>query len=165
MKLTYRFAHHVTGHLICFFTALLLFSCQNKLKEKNANTDSLNSKTVISKKSVIDTLITMPCAILVSPTLQKIDSMKKADGEDFYIGADDYVNYMSTAGEFLDSVKTKTFYKQSKGIVAFKTKSGNIYKINLSNSTWNAFLFNGIDKPREADVTMIEEDYKAYMLK
>jgi hypothetical protein len=165
MNLPYRFTTNAIHYLICFLATFVFFSCQNKSKEKTVKTDSLNSKIVIKNKSGHDTLITTPCAILIYPTLKQIEKMKMEvkDSDDFYTAADDNQYYMGTSIEFLDSVKVKRFGREANGFITFKTNKGQVFKTNIDSLGWNILLFNGKDKPRNADIMMIQDDYKSYM--
>ncbi|MDB4924761.1 MAG: hypothetical protein JWR23_817 [Mucilaginibacter sp.] len=85
------------------------------------------------------------------------------DSDDFYTVADDNQYYMGTSIKFLDSVKTKMITRDAKGSLTFRTKAGKIFKTKLDSLQWNILLFNGKEKPINADITMIQDDYKSYM--
>lgn len=148
------------GYAIVYFLfCLSTFGCQSNTKKVVIKT---TAHAIVSKTNY-DTLITAPCAVLVYPTLKKIDSMKKKDGEDFYTIADDNQFYMGGSISYLDSVKVKQIVKDSKGILAFRTNTGQIFKTRLDTLYWDIILFNGKDKPIHADMMIIENDYKNYM--
>ena len=156
------------GHIFSgtYIIVLLLSACQNSKPDKqNLQTDSVNNQSIVVAQNNVDTLITTPCAIFIEPTTAQIDSMKKIGEENFYVAADDYVFYMSSAGDFLDSMKIKQIYRKSIGTIGFQTSSGKLYKFNLNTFTWGLLLFNGKTAPLNADVTMVEEEYKPYMEK
>jgi hypothetical protein len=87
------------------------------------------------------------------------------DSAEFYTAADDNQYYMGTSIQFLDSVKTQTVTRDAEGTVTFKTNTGQTFKTPLRKLQWNIVLFNGHDKPKIVDITMIEEDYRSYMNK
>jgi hypothetical protein len=47
--------------------------------------------------------------------------------------------------------------------VIFKSVSGENFEIKLDTLGWAILLFNGKNKPIQADMTVFESDYKAYM--
>lgn len=168
MKSTYHIKTTLAHFSVSLFTLCLSSSCQYiKSKEEKANKPDSIIRTSVTKatKTDLDTLITTPCALLIYPTLKQIEDMKKnsADTDEFYTAADDNQYYMAMSIRFLDSVKTKTITKYAEGDVRFKTNAGQIFKIPLRELQWNVVLFNGYDKPKTADITMIEEDYRSYM--
>ncbi len=76
------------------------YDAQFKL-DNYLTTDSFDEKT--------NDLSRFDCAILIYPTSEQIDEMKKNEGEeDFYIGADDSNWYQAMAIEKIDSVGIKT---------------------------------------------------------
>jgi len=155
-KVLYKFKY-----IVIFFLITLSFACNNKTSKKTIAKSS-NSVAIIQSNGY-DSLITSPCALLVYPTLHKIDSMKKKDGQDFYTAADDNQYYMGMSIEYLDSVKAKRIVKETKGTLAFRTNKGQIFKVNLDTLYWDIILFNGKSKPIHPDMTMIQDDYKSYM--
>ena len=149
------------NHCLTFlFLILALTAC------KNSGTKKRSAKKHVTKTEIAkgyDSLITTPCAVLIYPTLYQIDTMKKHQGEDFYTGADDYEYYMSQSGSFLDSVKEKQVIKSAKGILAFKTNTGEIFRLKLDTLYWSILLFNGRSAPVKADITAFGDNYKKYM--
>lgn len=169
-----RSTYHIKTTIARFSTFLLILwlmsSCQYiKSEEEKANKpDSVTLKSVTkAKKTDHDTLITTPCALLVYPTLKQIDEMRasSADSNEFYTAADDNQYYMGTSIQFLDSVKTQTVTRDAEGTVTFKTNAGEIFKTPLGKLQWNIVLFNGRDKPKIADIMLIDGDYNNYMKK
>lgn len=142
-------------------------SCQNinSMDEKTHKSDSVISKRVVAIEKDIDTLITTPCVVLIYPTLEQIEDFRKSfkDSTDFYTVADDNQYYMGTAIIFLDSLKTQSITREAKGTIGFKIKNGQTFKTRLDKLKWNIILFNGKDKPKNADITIIDEEYRSYM--
>src|SRR5471030_2376653 len=129
------------NHCLSFlFLFLALTACKNSGTKKRSTKKHV-AKTEIAKG--YDSLITTPCAVLISPTSYQIDTMKKRQGEDFYTAADDYVYYMSQSGSYLDSIKEKQVIKSAKGVLAFKTNTGEIFRLKLDTLYWSILLFNG----------------------
>jgi hypothetical protein len=117
------------------------YDAQFKL-DNYLTTDSFDEKT--------NDLIDFECAILIYPTSEQIDEMKKNEGEeDFYIGADDSNWYQAMAIEKIDSVGIKTItasgrYLRLKG--ENKTWDMDIRKKNLP--AWNLIFFKPTKEPK-----------------
>jgi len=94
------------------------YDAQFKL-DNYLTTDSFDEKT--------NDLIDFDCAILIYPTSEQIDEMKRNEGEeDFYIGADDSNWYQAMAIEIIDSVGIKKL-----------TASGRYLRLRGQNKTWD----------------------------
>ncbi len=170
MKSTHHIKTTIPHFWVVLLTVYLISSCQyiKSKEEKAKKPDSVTLKSVTkANKTDLDTLITTPCALLAYPTLRQIADMRASsvDSAEFYTAADDNQYYMGTSIQFLDSVKTQTVKRDAEGTVAFKTNTGQIFKTSLRKLPWNIVLFNGHDKPKIVDITMIEEDYRSYMNK
>ena len=144
------------------YACFLLVACNH---DRSLSHPVVNHQTVKSKikTSSYDTLITTPCAVLISPTIKQIDELKAKNGNDFYTMADDNVYYMGTSIDYLDSLKIKTIAKHAKGTIAFKTSNSSLFTMKLDTLYWDIILFNGKKAPIHADMTMIQDDYKNYM--
>lgn len=159
---------HILSILVLIIVSLP--SCEDRRPTVKAD-QKLKSATLnpsAAKLHAVDTLINTPCALLIYPTIEQINQLKKEAGSDstgFYTVADDNQYYMGMAGIFLDSVKTKTFSRDAKGLVTFKTAKEQTYKLSIDSLKWSVILFNGKDKPKNTDLTMIEEEYWSYMKK
>lgn len=149
---------------ILFVIILLTFiSCrQNDTRNDTFGKNGLYS--IVTNNDSTE-FITAPCAIMISPTMEIIDSLKKSDSDGFYVCADDNGYYEYEARVFLDSLKTKIIEKESKGLLLFKTRSGQNFRMKLDSLSWGIILFNGKSKPISIDVLDIENEYKAYMKK
>lgn len=146
---------------------LLINGCQ-----QNANGDKhalkpINNKKKIAPQPIIskqDTIINFPCAVIIYPNEIAIARLKKTNAEETYSTiVDDNIYYMDQAEAFLDSIKLKKIEKSSHGSVLFKTLAGKEYEVKLDTLNWAVLLFNGKDKPVNADVTDIDADYKKYI--
>lgn len=148
--------------LITILTLIFFISCNTSTKDENGEKAKMD--TLASKISTIDqNVITTACAIVISPTDLKIDSLKKVYKDDFYTIADDNNFYLATATNYLDSIKTKIIYKKSVGVINFKGTNGASEEINLNESLWEILLFNGKTEPIEANLTNFVSDYNRYM--
>ena len=145
---------------------LFLVSCGHKnLTQKTKPNDSTNDTKIEVKKTLPD-LITNSCVIIISPTEKKVDSLKTLNGEDdFYTIADDNQWYIGNARIYLDSIKAKSINSESKGRLKFKLESGEISEVDLNSFDWGILLFDGKNKPIDADITTFETEYNKYMKK
>lgn len=152
---------------LIILTVLLINACgqtSNKRESGSRSSQDISEfKKAYSTRLETEDFIWTSCAIIISPTDQKIDSMKRVDGEDFYTVADDNLYYIATARQYLDSTKTKTIQKKAKGSVRFKLRNGEIIDKNLSEFNWEILLFNGQEKPIEADITDFNTVFNRYM--
>jgi hypothetical protein len=113
-----------------------------------------------------DTLfITKQSAIFIRPDSFRIEEeKKKGNDEDFYVGANDYLYYMSTDQEFLDSVKVVVIDAENKKFIQFggNNKKGQIINVSKLPELWNIYFFTPTKKAKRIDMTAIEEEYQAY---
>ena len=142
---------------------LILISCKHNDK-RNDNFGENGIYSIVMNNDSTG-VITLPCAVMISPTIEIIDSLKKSDSDGFYVCADDNGYYDYEARKFLDSLKTKIIEKESKGLLLFKTRSGQNFKMKLDSLSWGIILFNGKTKPISIGVLDIENEYNAYMKK
>ncbi len=139
---------------------------QNTNEEKTLAETSLKDSIIELKSNKTietDNFITTPCAIIVSPTAHKVDSLKKINEEDFYTVADDNQFYIAVARKYLDSTKATIINKESIGSLKFKINDGKIVESNLSELCWGILLFNGQAAPIQADISVFSSEYKKYM--
>lgn len=114
-----------------------------------------------SKFEIID----FDCAILIYPTVEQIDEMKKEEGEeDFYIGADDSNWYQAQAIYMIDSVGIKKTTARGQ-FLRLKGKQEtwelNIRKKNLP--TWNLIFFKTDKEPKIiSTVDLTVDEVKKY---
>lgn len=105
-------------------------------------TDSFDEKT--------NDIIDFDCAILIYPTSEQIEEMKKNEGEeDFYVGADDSNWYQAMAIEKIDSVGIKTITANGR-YIRLRGQNRNwdldIRKKNLP--AWNLIFFKPTKEPK-----------------
>ncbi|MHB8205812.1 hypothetical protein [Mucilaginibacter sp.] len=153
-----------------FFIVLTAFIVSCKHNAKKDKTILKNKPTLLTHK--IDTAVSakngptidFPCAVVIYPSDKAISKLKKSYSEDDYNTiVDDNQNYMAESLTYLDSVKAKEIQRESMGTVSFKTASGETFEMKLDTLGWAVLLFNGKNKPIQADMTVFEDNYKAYM--
>jgi len=152
------------------FIILTVFIVSCKHSTKTNKTAVQHKPTLLTRKvdSVVnvknDTTIDYPCAVVIYPSVKAISKLKKTYSEDDYNTiVDDNQNYMDESLTYLDSVKTKKIQRESIGTVSFKTASGDIFEMKLDTLGWAVLLFNGKNKPIQADMTVFADNYKTYM--
>jgi carboxylesterase type B len=121
---------------------LLFIICTIPLlcKASDNKIEKVGPDTIILKENVI---------VFISPSNQKIDSLKKKLGEDnFYTAADDANSYSSDAFEFLDSVKQKFLNQDETKVIEFFDKNNKTIQIvnNDTKASWYAIFYNDIQK-------------------
>ncbi|HEY4967557.1 MAG TPA: hypothetical protein VII28_14225 [Puia sp.] len=130
------------------------------------NDSSVNVKNQEPKVENSDTLIIYKkAAVFFSPDTMQIAKRKMEIGEDnFYAGADDYLNYLQTSHDFLDSVKLLILDAKDKKYLKFirYDKSQSIIKLDTLKELWGVYLFDPREKEKLAAMTTIDEDYKDY---
>jgi hypothetical protein len=113
-----------------------------------------------------DTLIIdRKAAVFIEPDSLQIEKRKKQVGEEnFYTGADDYLFYMNTAHEFLDSVKLTTLSAKDKMFIKFirSDKTQEVIKLDKLDELWSIYFFDPMKKAKQVDMTIIDEEYKSY---
>lgn len=153
--------------LIFVFLTAFLVSCKHNAKKDKAvvqHKPALLAHKVDTGVKDNNATIDFPCAVLVYPSDKAISKLKKSYSEDDYNTiVDDNQNYMDESLTYLDSVKAKKIQRESMGSVSFKTASGETFEMKLDTLGWAVLLFNGKNKPIQADMTLFEDNYKAYM--
>jgi len=156
--------------LLLFF----LFACgvteNNKDIEDKPDSLSMKAENIQESSSIDsgDSLIVQGiCAVLFIPDSAKIKELKKgASDEDFSTVADDNMWYIAKAREFLKKQDINVFDTQKKVIVFVKSSGERtIFDISSPKFDWGLLLFNGTDKPMDASLTEVEEDYQKYFAK
>ncbi len=152
-----------------FFVVLTAFlaSCKHSIKKDRAvvqHKPTLLTHKVDTEVREKNAVIDFPCAVIVYPSDKAVSKLKKSYSEDDYNTiVDDNQNYMAKSLTYLDSVKAKKIQRESTGMVSFKTVSGETFEIKLDTLGWAVLLFNGQNKPIQADMTAFEDNYKGYM--
>lgn len=115
----------------------------------------MNDTLVIKKKA----------AIFIRPNIARIDKERqKGDEEGFDITTNDYLYYMSTAQEFLDSVKVPIVDVSDEKFIRFmeNNKKSHIIEVGKLPELWSIYLFEPGKRAKQVDMTMIEEECKDY---
>jgi hypothetical protein len=173
--------HHFMGHTLKLIAllSLTLASCAESSQQDNTfiktsqgdttfQTDTTRKALTASatNSSNSDTLIVdRPAAVFIEPDSLQIEKRKKQVGEeDFYTGADDYLFYMSTAHEFLDSVKLTTFSAKDKRFIKFinSDKTHQVIRLDKLDELWSVYFFDPTKKAKQVDMTTIDEEYRSY---
>ena len=154
------------------FLLLAIASCSIKndkteTKFQNTLSDSLSKvNSTITTFSNNDTLIVdKNAAIFYSPDSTQIAKRKKEIGEeDFYIGADDYLNYMHTSHDFLESSKLTILDAKDKKYLKFvkNDKTQTIIKLDTLSELWGIYFFDPNKKEKLVDMTIIDEEHRNY---
>jgi len=114
-----------------------------------------NDTLVIEKKA----------AIFIRPNDVRIDKeKKKGDEEGFATTANDYLYYMATAQEFLDSVKVPIVDVSNEKFIRFtaNNKKGQLIEVGKLPELWSIYLFEPGKKAKQVDMAMVEEEYGSY---
>jgi hypothetical protein len=149
-------------------TAIWLLAC-GKAKETGAVSDTTDSLTFEVADSVavdflalesylhrdpVDTAAVetydQTCAVLVYPTDDQIEEMKKEYGDDFYTVADDGQFYQAAAIEKLDSAGITQFVSNVKRYARFKG-AGREWLLDVRKRDfpeWNIILFSKEKAPK-----------------
>lgn len=121
------------------------------------------AEVVLPKSDTI--VITKQAAIFIRPNIARIDKEKqKGDEEGFAITTNDYLYYMSTAQEFLDSAKVPIIDVSDEKFILFAadSKKGQLLEVDKLPELWVIYFFKPGKKAKQVDMTMIEEEYKGY---
>jgi len=115
----------------------------------------------VSKVQVID----YNCVVLIYPTHEQVEEMKKTEGEDeFYTIADDANFYQTRAIQLLDSAGIKTAGTQKQFVKFLGSESSwtlDVRKKNLPG--WNLIFFNKKKTPQPtAAVNVTYDSIKSY---
>jgi|GEM_PF-1208143 len=104
-------------------------------------------------------------AIFIRPNAARIEKEKrKGDEEGFATTANDYLYYMATAQEFLDSVKVPVVDVSNEKFIRFtaNNKKGQLIEVSKLPELWSIYLFEPGKKAKQVDMTMVEEEYGSY---
>ena len=173
----HHFMEHTLKLIVLLF--LILASCDDSSHQDTTSIKSTRGDTTFqtdtTHKSLIasatnsannDTLIVdRQAAVFIEPDSLKIESRKKQIGEeDFYTGADDYLFYMNTAHEFLDSIKLTSLNAKEKKFIKFirSDKTHQVIKLDKLPELWSIYFFDPTKKAKQVDMTIIDEEYKSY---
>lgn len=139
------------------YTALSL----NEYKEMYDIQNYVTPKVDDSRTEIID----FDCAILIYPTDEQIEEMKKQMGEDdFYIVADDNNWYQGTAIGLIDSLNIRKFTASERYLVLKGNNKSWTLDIRKDNSVpWNLIFFKRTKEPKIiSTVDLTIEQVKEY---
>jgi hypothetical protein len=154
------------------FLFLLIFACSPSTEKTStevleSSKDSLtiikNDVATINSNDIL--VIDSKSAVFYSPDSLKIEKLKKAHGEeDFYIGADDYLNYVFESREFLKETKLPIIDAKGKKYIKFKVtdKLQTIIKLDTLTEPWGVYFFDPKKNAMQADMLRINEEYTNY---
>jgi hypothetical protein len=145
---------------------LILIACRHSTKKTIVTDTSKTVLTKIIKRVAIDsTLMTEPGAVIIQPSARLVDKIQKENPKDgdYDTILDDDVWYMSQSEHYLDSLKVRKIHRESEGSMRFKTSSGKTYVMKIDTLFFGIILFNGKDKPIQADIVEIKYDFEKYM--
>lgn len=115
---------------------------------------------------VHDTIvIRTKAAIFIRPNAARIEKEKrKGDEEGFATTANDYLYYMETAQEFLDSVKVPVVDVSKEKFIRLSAnnKKSQLIEVSKLPELWSIYFFEPGKKAKQIDMTMIEEECKDY---
>ena len=163
--------HFMKTLILPVFLMVLFQSCSTPDKKGNQTKKSIPDTLDQPQKDeprgkVSDTLIIdKKAAVFFQPDSIQIEKREKEIGEEnFYIGADDYLFYMHTANDFLDSLKFPILEIKDKKYLWFinADKSQTIIKLDTLPELWGIYLFDPSKRPKLVDMTIIDEEYKSY---
>jgi hypothetical protein len=103
-----------------------------------------------TKNKKCSSIFEKPIAVFIEPTDQKIEAMKKENGEDFYTIADDALYYESQATEFLEKMGFPYCFTERESH-EFKIDNNKKFSVNEKCDGWCLILWNGKDKPESAN--------------
>lgn len=121
----------------------------------------VGDQTDTSKVHVVD----FNCAVLIYPTHEQVEEMKKKEGEDdFYTIADDATFYQTRAIQLIDSAGIKTVGTQKQFIKFVSAETSWTLDVRKKNlPAWNLILFNKKKAPQPtASVSVTYDLLKSY---
>jgi len=166
MVVGFTFPHIKTSFDLDRFLPVVKENTEHGKHEPGTKLRSVIANTSINLPNKGLPVITFPCAIVISPTSQKLEKLKKENSEDeFYTIVDDNQYYIALSTQYLDSVKVRILHRNSEGSLIFKTTHGIMFEFQADSVYWGVLLFNGRAKPLKADMTDINQDFESYMSK
>lgn len=153
-----------------------MISCNENKKKDIEKSNVVNRKIIISKdkksKDLLsavnsDTLvINYKCAVIYEPTEKSIQRSKKdVNEENFDIGLDDVLFYISESTEYLESKKIKVITTENNKILKFNSNDKNMTIINLDleKEMFGIYLFDPKQKPKKVNIIDISDEFESYM--
>lgn len=153
--------------LLCL---LALASCagNDPAKEKSDVADRLSKLEALPPPVLpgeTDTLIvTSRAAVFYQPDSLQIEArMKEAGEEDFRAGMDDYLYYLNESWQYLESRGLPVLDAKNRTFIKFVgTDSNQLVRLDTVPELWGVYLFDPAKRYYKADMTVVDEEYKAY---
>ena|ERR1700733_13573062 len=152
---------------LCIILSLLIFSgcTHNDHTGDNAHgySSGKDSATIVENSDTLT--IDRKAAVFYSPDSLQIEKRKKDIGEDnFYVGADDYLNYLNISENFLDSVKLPIMDAKDNKYLKFirDNNSQTVIRLDTLPELWGIYFFDPAKKEKWVDITTIDEEYNSY---
>jgi short-subunit dehydrogenase len=142
---------------ILFLAFVACNSPSNKSTNYLPNTVSTNNADTL--------IVNTKAAIFFFQDSTQIELRKKnINVEDFYVGADDAMYYLSVAREFVDSVKLNKIEPTQEKFIKFidSNKIQTLIKIDTLKALCGVYFFEPSKQPYLINLTMPEEEYKNY---
>ena len=162
--------------LLLLLGLFIMISCNENKKKDIKKSNVVNRKIIISKdkksKDLLsavnsDTLvINYKCAVIYDPTEKSIQRSKKdVNEENFDIGLDDVLFYISESTEYLESKKIKVITTENNKILKFNSNDKNMAIINLDleKEMFGIYLFDPKQKPKKVNIIDISDEFESYM--
>lgn len=136
-----------------FFIVILMFFFSFSCKKNESTVIHIPNKDTLWLKE--------KTVVFISPSLKKIEKLKKEQGEDFYTIADDANYYYANATEHMDSLHEKYTNQNETVILAYKdgTKTKVIPK---QKSDWYSILYKDRNF-KVVDLINFTEEYSLFL--
>ena len=163
-------------YILILFSFYSFISCNEKIKEVEEKSNSINQNLIVSKNKISENLsstlnddtltINSKCAVIYSPTEKSIEKSKKdVDEENFYVGADDFLFYISKSSEYLESKNIKIVTTENDKILKFisENKITTLINLDLEKELFVVYLFDPKQHPKKINITAISDEFESYM--
>jgi hypothetical protein len=167
--------------LLLFFS-VIIFSCSEtdtsvevKSRLDSSAQDTVNQnpfpgsdvKSDDYDAAYADTLfIDSRAAVFFQPDSLTIEKKIKEQGEEFLLGMDDYLHYMSESQEYLEKQGVPILNAKGEKFLKFTmaNKSSKVINVRNQEDLWGVYLFDPNKQPHFGDILNMEEDFKSYFL-
>lgn len=125
-------------------------------------------KPIVSDPSPLTTdtlIVTSKAAVFYQPNSVQIEKrMKEVGEEDFRMGMDDYLFYMNESWTYLKQQGMPVVDVKDKKFIKFISANNTIRLVQLDTvpELWGVYFFDPARSPHHADMTNVDEEYKAY---
>lgn len=163
-------------YILLLLGLFIMISCNENKKKDLEKSNIVGKKIIVSKKLTTNNLLSKvsndtiiiesKCAVIYEPTEKYIEKSKKDVGEEnFYVGADDFLFYISEANEYLESKKIKIITTENDKILKFisNNKRVAIVKPDLEKELFGIYLFDPKQDPKKINITAISDEFESYM--